>query len=186
MGNARAWREWLEANHSTSMGVRLVLARKGGAGPTSLVHAQALEEALCFGWIDATAGRRDDQTWTVRFQPRRPRSKWSLRNTRIVERLVEEGRMHPAGLAEVQRARDDGRWEAAYGGPAEMEIPADLAGALAASPAAGEMFERLNSQNRYAILYRVHDAKRPETRARRIQTFVEMLERGETVYPQRS
>jgi uncharacterized protein YdeI (YjbR/CyaY-like superfamily) len=145
----------------------------------------ALEEALCYGWIDGRAGRRDAETWTVRFTPRRPRSTWSKRNLRIVERLIAEGRMAPAGLAEVERARADGRWETAYGGQAEMEVPDDLATALLGSPEAAEMFGRLNSQNRFAVLLRVHQAKRPETRQRRIRAFVDMLGRGETIYPQR-
>jgi uncharacterized protein YdeI (YjbR/CyaY-like superfamily) len=179
------WREWLETNHATSPGVRLVLARKGADGPTALTHGSALQEALCFGWIDGQAGRRDDGTFTVRFTPRRPRSIWSQRNVAFAERLIAEGRMTPAGLAEVDRARADGRWAAAYAGPAAMTMPDDLAAALAASPAAKAMFERLSSQNRYAILFRTHQAKRPETRARRIAQFVAMLERGETIYPQR-
>lgn len=164
--------------------MRLVLARKLST-VTTLKHAAALEEALCFGWIDGQAGSRDAATWTVRFTPRRPRSAWSKRNTEIAERLIREGRMQPAGLAEIERARADGRWSAAYPGQAAMEVPADLAAALAASPAAEEMFGRLNSQNRFAILLRTHQAKRPETRSRRIERFVEMLARGETIYPQR-
>lgn len=153
--DAAAWRAWLEHNHATSAGVRLVLARRGGA-TTGLTHAQALDEALCFGWIDARAGRRDEATWTVRFQRRRPRSRWSERNTQIVDRLIVERRMTAPGLAEVERARQDGRWEAAYRGPATMSLPGDLAAALAGSPAAEAVFARLSSQNRYALLYRIH------------------------------
>lgn len=164
--------------------MRLVLARKLSSA-TTLKHAAALEEALCFGWIDGQAGSRDTDTWTIRFTPRRPRSAWSKRNTEIAERLIREGRMQPPGRTQVERARADGRWSAAYPGQATMEVPADLAAALAASPAAKEMFGRLNSQNRYAILWRTHQAKRPETRSRRIERFVEMLARGETIYPQR-
>jgi uncharacterized protein YdeI (YjbR/CyaY-like superfamily) len=162
-----------------------VLAKKGTEKPTSLTYDQALEEALCHGWIDGQAGRRDEATYRQRFTPRRRRSAWSKRNTGIAERLIAEERMHPAGHAEVERAKADGRWEAAYAGPASMEVPPDLAEALAAEPKAQAMFEGLNSQNRYAILYRIATAKRAETRARRIEQFVTMLARGKTVYPQR-
>jgi uncharacterized protein YdeI (YjbR/CyaY-like superfamily) len=183
--DAAAWRAWLAKHHANPAGVWLVLAKKGTEKPTSLTHDQALEEALCHGWIDGQAGRRDDATYRQRFTPRRRRSAWSKRNTRIAERLLAEERMHPAGHAEVERAKADGRWEAAYAGPASMEVPADLAEALAAEPKAQAMFEALNSQNRYAILYRIATAKRAETRARRIEQFVTMLARGKTVYPQR-
>ena len=143
-----------------------------------------LETALCFGWID---GRREglDDTWFLqRFTPRRGRSKWSRINRDTVERLTGEGRMRPAGLVEVERAKADGRWAAAYEGQRSTSVPDDLRRELEARPAAREFFETLTSQNRYAILYRLQDAKRPETRARRLAQFVEMLERGETVYPQ--
>jgi uncharacterized protein YdeI (YjbR/CyaY-like superfamily) len=183
--DAAAWRAWLAKHHANPAGVWLVLAKKGTEKPTSLTHDQALEEALCHGWIDGQAGRRDDATYRQRFTPRRRRSAWSKRNTRIAERLLAEERMHPAGHAEVERAKADGRWEAAYAGPASMEVPADLAEALAAEPKAQAMFEALNSQNRYAILYRIATAKRAETRARRIEQFVTMLARGKTFYPQR-
>jgi uncharacterized protein YdeI (YjbR/CyaY-like superfamily) len=183
--DAAAWREWLANHHADPAGVWLVLAKKGTEKPTSLTYDQALEEALCHGWIDGQAGRRDEATYRQRFTPRRRRSGWSKRNTGIAERLIAEERMHPAGHAEVERAKADGRWEAAYAGPASMEVPPDLAEALAAQPKAQAMFESLNSQNRYAILYRIATAKRADTRARRIEQFVTMLARGETVYPQR-
>jgi uncharacterized protein YdeI (YjbR/CyaY-like superfamily) len=183
--DAAAWREWLANHHADPTGVWLVLAKKGTEKPTSLTYDQALEEALCHGWIDGQAGRRDEATYRQRFTPRRRRSAWSKRNTGIAERLIAEERMHPAGHAEVERAKADGRWEAAYAGPASMEVPPDLAEALAAEPKAQAMFEGLNSQNRYAILYRIATAKRAETRARRIEQFVTMLARGKTVYPQR-
>jgi uncharacterized protein YdeI (YjbR/CyaY-like superfamily) len=183
--DAAAWREWLANHHADPTGVWLVLAKKGTDKPTSLTYDQALEEALCHGWIDGQAGRRDEATYRQRFTPRRRRSGWSKRNTGIAERLIAEERMHPAGHAEVERAKADGRWGAAYAGPASMEVPADLAEALAAEPKAQAMFEGLNSQNRYAILYRIATAKRAETRARRIEQFVTMLARGKTVYPQR-
>ncbi len=183
--DAAAWRTWLANHHADPTGVWLVLAKKGTEKPTSLTYDQALEEALCHGWIDGQASRRDEATYRQRFTPRRRRSAWSKRNTGIAERLIAEERMHPAGHAEVERAKADGRWEAAYAGPASMEVPPDLAEALAAEPKAQAMFEGLNSQNRYAILYRIATAKRAETRARRIEQFVTMLARGKTVYPQR-
>lgn len=180
--DAAAWRRWLEEHHQHQPGVWLVLHR-GGFG--ALTHAAALEEALACGWIDGQGRRRDASTWQVRFTPRRRSSRWSKRNTQIVERLTAEGRMHPAGLAEVERAKADGRWQAAYAGPATIEVPEDLARALRGSPRAQENFGRLSAQNRFAILYRLQDAKRPETRSRRLRDFVGMLERGETLYPQR-
>jgi len=184
--DAAAWREWLANHHADPTGVWLVLAKKGTEKPTSLTYDQALEEALCHGWIDGQAGRRDEATYRQRFTPRRRRSAWSKRNTGIAERLIAEDRMRPAGHTEVEQAKADGRWEAAYAGPARMEVPADLAEALAAEPKAQAMFEGLNSQNRYAILYRIATAKRAETRARKIEQFVAMLSRGETVHPQKA
>jgi uncharacterized protein YdeI (YjbR/CyaY-like superfamily) len=183
--DAAAWRAWLAEHHADPTGVWLVLAKKGTKNPTSLTYDQALEEALCHGWIDGQAGRRDEATYRQRFTPRRKRSAWSKRNTGIAERLHAEGRMHPAGQAEVERAKADGRWGAAYAGQASIEVPPDLAEALAAEPKAQAMFEALNSQNRYAVLYRITTAKRSDTRARRIEQFVAMLARGETVYPQK-
>jgi uncharacterized protein YdeI (YjbR/CyaY-like superfamily) len=183
--DAAAWHGWLAENHTDPAGVWLVLARKGTTEPTSLTYDQALNEALCHGWIDGQVRRRDTATFRQRFTPRRARSPWSQRNVEIIARLGTEGRMHPAGLAEVERAKGDGRWEAAYAGQAAIEVPEDVAAALAASPRASAMFEILTKQNRYAVLLRVHSAKRADTRARRIAQFVEMLTRGETVYPQR-
>lgn len=183
--DATAWRAWLAKHHADPAGVWLVLAKKGTEKPTNLTYDQALEEALCHGWIDGQVRRRDETTYRQRFTPRRSRSSWSKRNTEIVGRLLAEGRMHAAGVAEVERAKADGRWDAAYAGPASIEVPTDLAEALAAEPKAQAMFENLNSQNRYAVLFRVSSAKRAETRARKIEQFVAMLARGETVYPQR-
>jgi uncharacterized protein YdeI (YjbR/CyaY-like superfamily) len=185
VSDAAAWRSWLGQHHTDQAGVWLVLAKKGTEKPTSLTYDQALEEALCHGWIDGQSRRRDETTYRQRFTPRRKRSAWSKRNTRLADRLRAEGRMHPAGHAEVERAKADGRWDAAYAGPASIEVPPDLAEALAAAPKAQAMFETLNGQNRYAVLYRVVTAKRADTRARRIQEFVAMLARGETVYPQK-
>jgi len=183
--DSSAWREWLGKHHSDSQGVRLVLSKKGALEPTRLTYAQALEEALSYGWIDGQGNRRDDATYLVRFTPRRKRSAWSKRNTLIAERLIVERRMHEAGLAEIERAKADGRWEAAYAGPGSIEVPDDLAAALNADPAARAIFASLSSLNRYAVLYRIQAAKRPETRARRIEQFVAKLARGETIYAQR-
>jgi len=182
--DARTWRGWLGEHHDESPGVWLVLAKKGTSEPTSLTYEQALEEALCHGWIDGQVRRHDEATYRQRFTPRRRRSAWSQRNVAIAERLLAEGRMHAAGIEEVERAKADGRWRAAYAGSAASEVPPDLVRALTAAPAAQATFERLNRRNRYAILYRIATAKRAETRARRIRQFVEMLARGETIYPQ--
>jgi uncharacterized protein YdeI (YjbR/CyaY-like superfamily) len=182
--DAAAWRAWLGEHHEEQAGVWLVLAKKGTIEPTSLTYDAALEEALCHGWIDGQVRRRDGATYRQRFTPRRRRSPWSRRNVGLAERLQAEGRMHPAGVAEVDRAKADGRWEAAYAGPASIKVPDDLAAALDAEPRAKALFGRLTRQNRYAILYRVTTAKRPETRAKRIADFVSMLARGDTPHPQ--
>jgi uncharacterized protein YdeI (YjbR/CyaY-like superfamily) len=183
--DATAWRNWLRANHGNRGGVWLVLAKKGTKEPTSLTYDEALDEALSHGWIDGQTGRRDDTTFRRMFTPRRARSGWSARNVTIIDRLRGEGRMHPAGEAEVARAQADGRWDAAYAGQAAIEIPADLAAALRAEPRAQAMFDVLTSQNRYAILLRTSNAKQAATRVRRIEQFVAMLARGETIYPQK-
>ena len=185
VADAAEWRTWLASNHAASPGVRVVLAKKGVAGPTVLTHADALVEALCYGWIDGQITRGDDATYRVRFTPRRARSPWSRRNVEIAERLLAEGRMQPAGLAEVERAKADGRWQRAYGGSASLDVPDDLLDALAASPSAQKMWDMLTRTNKFAVVYRVQDAKRAETRARRIQQYVEMLARGDTPHPQR-
>jgi uncharacterized protein YdeI (YjbR/CyaY-like superfamily) len=182
--DAAAWAAWLAERHATSDGVWLALAKRGGDPPTRLRYQEAMEEALCYGWIDGQVRRYDADSYRQRFTPRRKRSAWSRRNVELAERLIGEGRMKPTGKAAVEQARSDGRWQAAYAGPATIEIPADLADALAAEPKAAAMFELLTSQNRYAILYRLATAKRPETRSRRLAKFVEMLARGETIYPQ--
>lgn len=183
--DALAWRRWLLASHAQSDGVWLVLAKKGTVDPTSLSYQQALEEAICHGWIDGQVRRRDESTYRQRFTPRRKRSAWSKRNVGIAQRLASEGRLHPAGQKEIERAQADGRFEEAYAGSATIEVPEELAAALEASPAAHDMFERLSSQNRYAILYRIATAKRPQTRTRKIEQFVAMLANGETIHPQR-
>ena len=187
--DAGAWREWLRAHHEDPTGVWLVLAKKAALAhpdpPTTLTYAEALDEALCHGWIDGQARRRDELTVFQRYTPRHSRSPWSARNVGYVARLVDEGRMQAAGLAEVARAKADGRWDAAYAPQAKAEVPPDLAQALAANPKAKAFFETLKGANRYAVLYRIHDAKTAATRAARIEKFVAMLARGETVYPAR-
>lgn len=145
--DSAAWRAWLAENYDTSAGVWLTVAKKGTTSPTSLTYAQALDEALCYGWIDGQARSADELTYIQRFSPRRARSNWSKRNVGNVERLLAEGRMHPAGIAEVERAKADGRWEAAYAGPAGMAVPDDLAAVLASEPKAQAMFESLTRQN---------------------------------------
>jgi uncharacterized protein YdeI (YjbR/CyaY-like superfamily) len=179
-----AWRRWLDKHHAESNGVWLLLSKQGTTQPTSLTYDQALEEALRYGWIDGQLRRGDDTTYSRRFTPRRPGSAWSKRNVTIIERLIREDRMHPAGLAEVERAQADGRWDAAYAGSKSIEVPADFAAALRADPRAEAMFQKLDSRNRYSILYRIETAKRPDTRSRRIDQFVAMLARGATIHPQ--
>ena len=183
--DALAWRAWLGEHHEGSSGVWLRLAKKGTTEPTSLSYGEALEEALCHGWIDGQVRRFDELTFRQRFTPRRPRSAWSQNNVAKVERLISEERMLAAGLAAFERAKRDGRIQDAYPGQASIEVPADLTAALRAQPAAQAMFEVLTSQNRYSVLLRVSQAKRADTRARRIERFVEMLARGETPHPQR-
>jgi uncharacterized protein YdeI (YjbR/CyaY-like superfamily) len=172
---------WLEAEHETADELLLRIAKKG-SGVASVTYAQALELALCFGWIDGVKRAVDAVWFEQRFTPRRPRSRWSKINRAAAERLIAEGRMRPAGLAQVEAARADGRWDAAYAGSATITIPPDLQAALDAEPAAAAFFATLDSRNRYAVLYRIHDAKRPETRARRIATFTAMLAAGETLH----
>jgi uncharacterized protein YdeI (YjbR/CyaY-like superfamily) len=182
--DAARWRAWLNRHHSESRGVRLVLAKKGTTRPTALAYDEALDEAICFGWIDGRLSRRDDTTFFRRFTPRTARSPWSKRNVAIAERLSNSGRMHQSGHDEVQRAKTNGRWESAYAGQSGAVVPDDLATALRSNPRAEAKFQTLTSANRYSILYRVRSAKKAETRARRIEQFVEMLARGETLHPQ--
>lgn len=185
VADAEAWQRWLESYDEQSVGVWLVLAKKGTVTPTSLSYAQALEEALCHGWIDGQLRRRDELTYIERFTPRRLRSAWSRNNVDAVARLTAAGRMRPAGVAAVERARADGRWDAAYAGPATRVVPGDLAAALRAQPRAEAMFAILTSQNRFAVLHRIDAARTAPTRSRRIAQFVDMLARGETIYPQK-
>lgn len=179
--SAEEWEAWLERNHASASEVWLRLARKGG-GATTVSRAEAVEVALCYGWIDGQARTQDERYWLQRFTPRTRRSKWSKLNCQAAEALIRAGRMKPAGLAAVGAAKADGRWAAAYAPPSRIEVPPDLAVALEQNPEAATFFRALDSRNRYAILYRIQDAKKPETRARRIKEFVAMLARGEKIY----
>jgi uncharacterized protein YdeI (YjbR/CyaY-like superfamily) len=168
---------WLEAEHATAPGVYVRLAKKGSGVP-SVTYAELVEAVLCFGWIDGRSQRLDDTSYLQRITPRRPRSVWSQKNVTAVEALTAAGRMRPAGLAAVQAARADGRWERAYAGPATATVPEDLAAALAAEPAAQQVFDGLDGRNRYAVLHRVATAASPQTRARRVAALVQMLAEG--------
>ena len=172
---------WLEANAADSPGLWLKIAKKGAPVP-SVTYAEALEVALCFGWIDSQKRGHDDTHFLQRFTPRRPRGRWSKINREKCEALEDEGRLRPSGAAEVAAAKDDGRWEAAYEGQRTAKVPADLQRELDANPKAAAFFAELDSANRYAITYRLQDAKREETRARRLAKFVAMLERGEKIH----
>ena len=179
--DAGAWEAWLATEHAAADGVWVRFAKKG-TGVASVTYAEAVDVALCYGWIDGLTRRVDETYYVQRFTPRRARSKWSKINRDKVAALSAAGRMQPAGLAEVERAKADGRWEAAYDSPATATVPDDLQAALAANPKARDFFATLSGNNRYAILHRLQDAKRPETRARRIATFVDMLNRGQTLH----
>ena len=170
----RAWEKWLDTHHATSQGLWLKIA-KNGSGIASVSYAEALEVALCYGWIDGQKGSFDERFWLQLFTPRRPRSKWSKVNREKITALIEQGRMKPAGLKEVELARADGRWDAAYDSQKNATVPEDLQHELEKNPKALKFFASLDSANRYAILFRLHDAKKPETRARRITKFVTML-----------
>ncbi|HXR70322.1 YdeI/OmpD-associated family protein [Actinocrinis sp.] len=180
--SAQLWASWLAEHHAdTPDGVWLKIAKKDSGIPT-VTYAEALEEALCFGWIDGQK-RSFDETWFLQgFTPRRARSRWSKVNTEKVLGLIESGRMQPAGLREIEAAKADGRWERAYERQSVAEVPPDLQAAFDSNPKAAEFFATLTGANRYAVLYRIHDAKRPQTRAARIEKFVEMLARGETLH----
>jgi uncharacterized protein YdeI (YjbR/CyaY-like superfamily) len=180
---AGAWEEWLASQHAQAAGVWLKIAKQG-SGQTTVTYPGALEVAICFGWIDGQKRRLDDDFWLQRFTPRRPGSRWSKINADKAAALIESGRMRAAGLREVEQARADGRWNAAYAGQATMAVPDDLRAALAASDEARAFFETLSGANRYAILYRITSVKRPETRARKIAQYVAMLAEHETIYPQ--
>jgi uncharacterized protein YdeI (YjbR/CyaY-like superfamily) len=176
-----AWEQWLEVHHQSSAGVWLKIAKKG-SGATTITYAEALEEAIRCGWIDGQKRARDDSFWLQRFVPRGPRSKWSQVNRRKATELIEQGRMTPAGIEQVEAAKRDGRWEAAYAPQSTVAVPEDFQTALDANPTASEFFATLKSSERYSFLYRIHDAKRPETRARRINEYVAMLAEGKTIH----
>ena len=174
-----AWERWLQDHHAASQGVWLRIAKKASGIPT-VTHAQALEEALCYGWIDGQRAPLDKTFFLQRFTPRRARSKWSQINRQKAIELIEQGRMKAAGLAEVESAKSDGRWDAAYAPQSSLTVPEDFQRALAENPAANEFFATLRGARRYSFIYRIADAKRPETRARRIKEFVAMLAEGRT------
>jgi uncharacterized protein YdeI (YjbR/CyaY-like superfamily) len=178
---AEDFEEWLERNHGRSDGLWLKVAKKG-SGESSISHAEALELALCFGWIDSRRLGLDETHFLQRYTPRRPRGRWSRNNREKAEELIAVGAMRPAGLAEVEAARRDGRWEAAYDGQRTATVPPDLQRELDANRAAREFFATLDSANRYAFIYRLNEAKRPQTRERRLRRFVTMLERGEKLH----
>ena len=175
------WDAWLSKNHATEKEIWLRFARQGRNVET-VKRAEALDVALCYGWIDSRARSLDADYWVQRFTPRTPRSKWSKINCAGAEALIQSGRMKAAGRVAVEAAKADGRWDGAYAPPSRIEVPEDLREALTRCPKAEAFFGGLSAQNRYAILYRIHDAKKAETRARRIAKFVEMLERGETLH----
>jgi uncharacterized protein YdeI (YjbR/CyaY-like superfamily) len=182
VASARGWERWLERNHAkVPEGIWLRLMRKGQAGST-LDYAQAVEIALCFGWIDGQSRRLDDVSRVQRFTPRRDRSVWSKRNTERAERLIGEGRMRPAGLREVEAAKRDGRWQGAYDPPSKAEIPQDFLVELRKHKKAAAFFATLNKRNTYPVVYRLQTAKTPETRAKRMRAMIEMFDRGEKFY----
>ncbi|WP_081269710.1 YdeI/OmpD-associated family protein [Variovorax paradoxus] len=179
--DAASWTRWLERHHASAAGVWLRIAKKD-SGIASIDHPAALEEALCWGWIDGQRKSDDAQYFLQRFTPRTRRSIWSQINRAKVLKLIDEGRMQPAGLAEIERAKADGRWDAAYEGVAAATVPPDLQAALDANKKAAKFFATLDSRNRFAVLFRTQGAKKPETRARRIAQFVEMLAKGEKIH----
>ena len=181
--SAEEFERWLGEHGGSSPGIWLKLRKKAPGTVVALDYRQALDAALCHGWIDGQKRGLDDDWWLQRFTPRKARSRWSKINRDRATALAAEGRMRPPGQAEIERAQADGRWEAAYAGARTITVPDDLAEALAADPAAAEFFAGLDSANRYAVLYRVQDAKRPETRARRIATYVAMLAEGRKLHP---
>jgi uncharacterized protein YdeI (YjbR/CyaY-like superfamily) len=176
------WEFWLEAQHAQARGVWIKIAKKA-TGIPSVTHAEALESALCFGWIDGQRNSLDDTFFLQKFTPRMPKSGWSRVNREKALELIAAGKMRPPGLREVERAQADGRWDAAYEPQSAITVPDDLQRELDANPDARAFFNTLDSRNRYAILYRLQTAKKPETRAARIQKFVAMLAQGQKIYP---
>jgi uncharacterized protein YdeI (YjbR/CyaY-like superfamily) len=177
----RAFESWLRKNHASSNGVWLLIAKPGIEEPT-VSYSQAVEVALCYGWIDGQKKALDGRHWLQRFTPRRASSVWSKTNRAKAEALIQSGRMQPSGLVEIDRAKANGRWETAYDGARTAVVQPDLQAALNARPEARAFFAQLNAANRYAVLWRVQTAKKPETRARRIETLVAMLARGEKIH----
>jgi uncharacterized protein YdeI (YjbR/CyaY-like superfamily) len=180
--DAKAWRTWLAKNYASSTGVWLQIAKKG-TDVDSVSYSDALDVALCYGWIDGQKAKLDDDAWLQRFCPRTSRSKWSKLNRERVERLTATGKMKGPGVAEVERAKADGRWERAYDAASAATVPVDLQRELDRHPTASKFFATLDSRNRYAILYRIQDAKKSETRARRIDKYVAMLDAHEKIHP---
>jgi uncharacterized protein YdeI (YjbR/CyaY-like superfamily) len=176
------WEAWLERNGSASSGVWLRLAKKGAENPT-VSYAEALESALCFGWIDGQKRTESEHYWLQRFTPRTTKSIWSKINTAKAEALIASGKMRPAGLLEIDRAKRDGRWDAAYLSASKVGVPEDLQAALDANKKAKTFFATLDSRNRYAVLFRIQNSKKLETRAKKIAQFVEMLSNGEKLHP---
>ena len=177
----REWEEWLDQNHETSPGIWLKLA-KVNSGIQSVSYPEAVDSALCYGWIDGQKGSYDDRYWLQRFTRRTSRSKWSKKNRHRATELIEQGRMQTAGLREIELAGQDGRWEAAYDSPSTATVPDDLQQRLDENPVAKEFFDNLDSRNRYAILHQIQNAKKSETRARRIEKYIQMLNEGKKLY----
>jgi len=180
--NQKGWAAWLNKNHKTSSGIWLKLAKKL-SGIQSVTYDEAIEVALCYGWIDGQKGSYDETCWLQKFTPRGPKSIWSKINTEKVLKLIESGRMKPAGLKAVENAKLDGRWDAAYAPQSKATVPEDLQVELDRNKKAKAFFATLDSRNRYAILHRIHNAKKPQTRVKRIEQFIRMLERKEKIYP---
>ena len=180
--SAVEWEDWLDAEHERSAGVWLKIAKRNAAIPT-VSYVEALDAALCFGWIDGQKRALDEDYWLQRFTPRKPGSRWSKINTEKAGALIAAGLMRQGGLREVELAKSDGRWDQAYSGQRTITVPDDLRAALDASPLAAEFFETISSVNRYAILYRIGTVKRPETRARKIAHYVQMLAERKTLHP---
>ena len=179
--SAKSWEEWLAENHNHSSGIWLRFFKKA-SGVTSVSYDEALDAALCYGWIDGQIKKYDEKSWSHKFTPRRPRSFWSNRNKEHVVRLIGSGKMQTAGLKEINEAKEDGRWEAAYDSPSKMTVPQDFLEELGRNKRAKAFFATLNKSNVYAIAWRLQTAKKPETRQRRLETIIEMLAKGEKLH----
>jgi uncharacterized protein YdeI (YjbR/CyaY-like superfamily) len=176
--SVKQWQAWLKANHANSIGIWLQIQKKDSL-KKSPTYAEALDVALCYGWIDGQKNRYDENSWLQMFTPRRPRSGWSKKNTEHAERLIQTGKMKPAGLAQIEAAKQDGRWKAAYDSPSTTSIPKDFLNALKRNKKAEKFFKSLNRTNLYAIAYRLQTAKTPETRKKRMEKILEMMAKGE-------